>query len=278
MPPELSVVIPTYNRRERLRTCLESLAQQTASWEEFEVVAAVDGSQDGTTEMLASLSLPYALRVLTQPQSGQCAALNLGAREAAGRYLLFLDDDMIASPELVSAHLRTQRKRGPVGAIGYLDVRVPPRADRLARARAEEWRAHYEGLARREPSFRDAYSGNLSLPRTVFDEAGGFVLDLEAMFDTEFAFRLHLHGLEFVFVPDALATEDSREDWKEIVRDAEQRGQIGIELYRRHPSILPWLEFSGLGEPARKWVALRELLLALRIPPSLLAATVRLLP
>jgi len=68
MTPELSVVIPTYNRREYLRACLESLARQTASPEEFEVVVTVDGSTDGTIEMLASLPTPYALRVLTQPQ------------------------------------------------------------------------------------------------------------------------------------------------------------------------------------------------------------------
>lgn len=281
MTPELSVVIPTYNRREYLRACLESLARQTASPEEFEVVVAVDGSQDGTSEMLASLSVPYTLRVLTQPQSGQCAALNLGVREAAGRYLLFLDDDMIASPELVSAHLRTQRERGPVGAIGFLRQLIPPRSDRFARARAEEWHAHYEGLARREPSFRDAYSGNLSVPRTAFDEVGGFVSDHfmnDTELDTEFAFRLHQRGLRFVFVPNAVATEDNRADWKTIVRDSERRGRVSLELYRRHPSILPWLELGGFSEPSRKWLALRALLLILRAPPLLLAAVGRLLP
>src|SRR4051812_34406551 len=91
--PEISVVIPTHNRRERLRSCLDSLAGQTLEPSRFEVVVAVDGSTDGTAEMLHELETPFALRVVVQPQSGQAAARNTGVAAASAQFVLLLDDD-----------------------------------------------------------------------------------------------------------------------------------------------------------------------------------------
>lgn len=277
MAPEISVVIPTRNRRERLCACLESLARQTASPDIFEVVV-VDGSTDGTEEMLAALSTPYALRVVTQPQSGQSAALNLGAESAQGRFILLLDDDMVASPGLVAAHLETQRREGPVAGIGVVARRIPPRRDRVARHRAEEWRARYESLARRPATLRDVYSGNLSLGRETYLEVGGFAVDVPIEQDTEFAYRLHEHGAAFVHVPDGVATKDNREDWRSIVRNEGQRGRMSLALYRRHPAILPWLPIGGRGEPGGAWLALRTLFFAAHVPPVVPAAVGGLVP
>src|SRR5919205_3892081 len=113
---ELSVIIPTYNRREPLRTCLEALSGQTIA--NFEVVVVIDGSTDGTREMLAAMATPYALRAIWQQNSGQCAARNHGAAMANGRYFLFLDDDIIADPGLVAGHLRAQLEHGGILALG----------------------------------------------------------------------------------------------------------------------------------------------------------------
>src|SRR5436305_13294617 len=115
-PPELSVIVPTHNRRELLRLCLASLERQTAPPEAFEVVVAVDGSTDGTAEMLAELSPPFRLSVVTQPQAGQSAAVNAGAALAAGRILLFMDDDEEASPTHVRAHLTAHRTGNKIAA------------------------------------------------------------------------------------------------------------------------------------------------------------------
>ena len=70
MPPELTVVIPTYNRRKRLETLLRSLENQTASSEDFDVVVAVDGATDGTEEMLNTFQTRYRLTVVSTAQGG----------------------------------------------------------------------------------------------------------------------------------------------------------------------------------------------------------------
>src|SRR5262245_27959567 len=106
---EISVIIPTYNRAERLRACLEALNRQTQPGSDFEVVVVVDGSTPETFQLLASLTTPYTLVVISQNHLGQCQALNRGVEAARGRYCLFLDDDMLASPQLIAEHLRVQR-------------------------------------------------------------------------------------------------------------------------------------------------------------------------
>src|SRR5262245_48105174 len=102
---ELSVVVPTYRRPGRLRTCLESLMAQEPLPERVELVVVLDGPDHETEEMLASLTPPFPMRVVVQNHARQAAARNRGAEEARGRYVLFLDDDVVAGPTVMSAHL-----------------------------------------------------------------------------------------------------------------------------------------------------------------------------
>jgi glycosyltransferase involved in cell wall biosynthesis len=103
--PDLSIIIPTYNRKQVLLMCLNYLKQQTCPASRFEVIVAVDGSTDGTKEYIESNEFPFALKIVEQVNSGPAAARNLGARNASGEYLLFLDDDILATPDLIAEHL-----------------------------------------------------------------------------------------------------------------------------------------------------------------------------
>ncbi len=192
--PELSVIIPTHNRAAKLRACLEALSRQTLSAVDFEVIVVNDGSTDDTAAMLARLKTPFALRVVDLAQGGQCAARNAGA-EIANRICLFLDDDIIPSPQLVAEHLKAQHTHQGAVVIGPLTTRLPEQLgiERwYTRCFAKDWAAHYERLNRgvRPPRWRDCYSGNMSVPREVFLEAGGFATDLPAEFDVELGYRL----------------------------------------------------------------------------------------
>lgn len=97
-PPRLSIIIPTHNRRDLLRRCLEYLGHQELDPAEFEVIVADDGSSDGTAEMVEGLKTAYGLSVLRLEKCGKPAARNAGIKRARGEVCLFLDDDVIASP------------------------------------------------------------------------------------------------------------------------------------------------------------------------------------
>jgi glycosyltransferase involved in cell wall biosynthesis len=277
MRPELSVVIPTHNRREFLRACLGSFEQQSAPVDTFEVIVVIDGSVDGTAEMLADCTLSFELSVMAQPQAGASAARNAGAAGARGRVLLFVDDDTTAAPSLVAAHLAAHTQRRIAG-VGVIARRIPPAADRFALLRAEASQSHYEHLRRRPLRYLDCYGGNCSVSHSMFSEIGGFSVDLPVLNDLEFAYRLREAGAQFVFVPDAVVTEERRDDWREIVADRELRGRTAVELHRRDPGIVRETEFCEY-EPLRGlWLPLRAVCLALRLPPRLVAGLGFLLP
>src|SRR5438309_8094482 len=96
--PEVSVIIPTYRRRESVARTLRALAQQNVPAEQYEVIVVIDGSEDGTREMLAEFHAPYPLQALWQTNRGRAAAINTGIRSAGGKVLVLLDDDMEPAP------------------------------------------------------------------------------------------------------------------------------------------------------------------------------------
>ena len=95
MKPPVSVIIPTYNRRQMLGDTVESVLSQ--SFKGFEIIVVDDGSEDGTAEHLSKYG--SSLRVISQSRRGVAAARNLGVRCSSGRYLAFLDSDDLWQPK-----------------------------------------------------------------------------------------------------------------------------------------------------------------------------------
>jgi glycosyltransferase involved in cell wall biosynthesis len=96
----ISVIIPTHNRKLLLKRTLESLAKQTIE-SSFEVIVVDDGSSDGTSELVTrvSKSVNYPLAYLHQEKSGPASARNLGLNHAKGEIIAFTDDDCIPEPQ-----------------------------------------------------------------------------------------------------------------------------------------------------------------------------------
>lgn len=96
----ISVIIPTYNEKDVLEGCIESLGAQTKR--DFEIIVVDDGSTDGTVEILENLSktLPN-FKFVKQMHKGAGAARNNGARDAKGSILVFVDADMTFDPDFL---------------------------------------------------------------------------------------------------------------------------------------------------------------------------------
>jgi glycosyltransferase involved in cell wall biosynthesis/peptidoglycan/xylan/chitin deacetylase (PgdA/CDA1 family) len=269
---ELSVIIPTYNRVGRLRACLEALARQTVDTDAFEVVVVVDGSTDQTLAMLQEFSAPYRLRRFWQDNSGQSAALNRGLREAYGQFCLFVDDDILLAPDALAEHLRAQRSGEKVLGVGQILLSLPAGAGWYQRAFAEGWRRHYAALNEQPTSlsWEDCYSGNLSAPRNILLECGGFASNLGRGLDVELAFRLCDAGCSIQYLPEAVGQQDERKGFKELSRDAEGAGIADVRLYLEDPAKLS-SALSSFSSVGWRKLLLRRILLGLRIPPRLLA-------
>jgi glycosyltransferase involved in cell wall biosynthesis len=270
---QLSILIASFNRRDLLGVVLDALRAQTRSPSDFEVVVMVDGSSDGTLEMLRGYDAPYRLVAEYQENQGKATAINRAAEFASGRYCLLLDDDIVVDPELVAEHLRVQEEHGGAVVAGPMSLRLSPRADGFTEwYRRGVWDAHYARLLEApEITYRSCYGGNVSFPLRAFLDIGGFATDLSRGFDTDLAYRLEQHGLAVALAPRAGAAQHLTKGFREIAWDAERSGAGRVALYSRHPSTFPDLGLGRFREITPKSFLLRELLLRTHVHPRLLA-------
>ncbi|MGA9825331.1 MAG: glycosyltransferase [Methylocystis sp.] len=105
MPIEISALLPTRNRAHFLPKVLEGLERQSLDRARFEIVAVDDGSSDETPQILEAWRDRLPLRIVRQNHAGISAAKNLSVFMAQGPILVFLDDDDVAEPDLLVAHL-----------------------------------------------------------------------------------------------------------------------------------------------------------------------------
>ena len=254
---ELSVVIPTYNRLSRLEQVLTSLEKQTYPIDNWQVLVVSDGSTDGTNEYLHALDKPYDLHYIFQPNQGVAAARNNGIAHSEGRIILFIDDDVVPSPQLLAEHMRYHEHFGGNAVVigpmlNPLDYKMSPwvrwEQDRLAR------QYHEMNTRRWEPTARQFYTGNTSLARIHLVESGGFDTQFKRAEDVELAYRLSAQGVRFLFNPQAIGHHYAARNFQSWLATAYaygrndvvfacQKGQdwllgtIFEEFYTRHPLI-----------------------------------------
>jgi len=122
--PTVSVVVPTYQRADRVAALLEDLGRQTLPPVSFEVVVVDDASTDGTADRLDALapSLAYPIRVLRQPtNAGAGAARNAGLRLVRAPLVAFTDDDCHPAPDWLERGVAAFS-----GEVGIVQGRTTP--------------------------------------------------------------------------------------------------------------------------------------------------------
>jgi GT2 family glycosyltransferase len=274
---ELSVIVASHERRELLRRCLDSLIAQTADPASFEVVVTIDGSTDGTAEMAAAMQTPFRLRVLQLEKGGHAAAQNAAIEIAEGDVCLLLDDDVIASPELVAAHIEAHRHDPRTIGVGALTQEPVAARDWFAHSFARGFSEHYEDLERREARWTDCYGANISFPRRTLLELGGVSTDLPAAKDFDLAYRLYRAGCKPRYLPRAHGVHDDQKRYDRMLANVRRQGTMHVELATRFPEAAPTLlDWRGNAGPTE--LALRRVAIALRLPAVPLAWPGRFLP
>ncbi|HXQ62740.1 MAG TPA: glycosyltransferase [Acidimicrobiales bacterium] len=102
----LTVVVATYNRPRELRRCLEGLTRQSLPRERFEVIVVDDCSAEPVDGIVSGFADALDVRLLRKEvNEGLGEARRSGVEDATGEVVLFLDDDDIAGPDCLAAHL-----------------------------------------------------------------------------------------------------------------------------------------------------------------------------
>ena len=123
--PFFSVVVPTYNRPERLASCLTAIAEQDYPRDRIEVVIVDDGSAMPMNEVVRPFESRLEVTLLRQQNAGPAAARNAGAQRAKGPLLAFTDDDCMPSADWLSG-FATRLAETPNAMVGGRSLNALP--------------------------------------------------------------------------------------------------------------------------------------------------------
>jgi glycosyltransferase involved in cell wall biosynthesis len=248
--PHVSVIIPTYNRSVALQRTLDALCAQTYPAQHIEVLVVADGCSDGTLRMLEYYEAPFRLRAIGQPNQGPAGARNHGAAQASGQLLVFLDDDIEATPSLIAAHVRAHAAETNRVILGYLPPVIDPSVTGFFRMELRDW---WENMFRsmRQPGYRFGYwnllSGHFSVTRELFSRVGGFDAGLRCHEDYELGIRLIHAGASMGYAADAVGYHHEGTDLARSLRRKYQEGRADVMIGRRYPelrAVLPLARFE----------------------------------
>jgi glycosyltransferase involved in cell wall biosynthesis len=245
--PELSLVVPTYNRGNFLEGFLESVERQSLPKEKFEVVIADDGSEDDSLERLKGRAWPFRLRVARQDHSGCRIASNRnnGVHAAAAGIIVMADVDTLLPPELLEIHYRKHCQREPLALIGlayYLRKNEPAsRPRRLALKRfVESTRRRYLEILAEQGKFSLGTclsTVHCSFKKRDFLSTGGFDEDFDGIWgdeDIEFGHRLAKIGVDMEFLNDTLVYHR----WHDFVPSRSWCGENRLIFLIKHQELL----------------------------------------
>lgn len=225
--PDISVVIPTFNRCATLEKTLSCLAQQTLHPDRFEVLVIDDGSRDETEAIVARAAdgFRFPLRYFKHENRGPGYTQNRGIRLARSPLVLLLPDDMWATPQLLEEHIAGHRTE-PADNVAILGQVVES-----AQLPSTQLHRHWDPFGfkelagRRELTPLHFWACNLSVHRD-FLLAHGLFLERQgaANEDLELGFRLQQHGLRVLYHPAALTHHYHVETIDTACRRAYQQG------------------------------------------------------
>jgi glycosyltransferase involved in cell wall biosynthesis len=235
--PEISVIVPTYNRLDTLERVLPTLLAQDLPASSYEVLICDSNSNDGTAEYLAEVQAVHSgVRHLPGAYSGRAAARNAGISAARGEIVLFNDADILASPDLFARHLQRHREQAGIAVVG-LEVQVKDLDDYVNKRDHPALRGRLHPPSRKKLSWLYFLTGNASVRREDLLRAGGFDEDFTGYGheDLELGYRLRAMGIEICYEPRAVSyhcQDVPYGDQKEKMRMA---GRSTARFYRKHP-------------------------------------------
>ena len=267
---DVSVVIPTYRRCASLRRLLVALTRQTLSPEAYEVLVSIDGSEDGTREMVSEFAAPYRLRGIWHPNAGRASACNQGIRAAEAELLVILDDDMEPSKDFLAAHLEAHRRAAGEGhkeicLLGAVPIRFDRTSPPVVQMVGAKYAEHMKKLSQAEYriKMRDFYTGNASIRRDTLLSAGGFDSDFKVYGheDLELFLRLSSAGIPVIYSTQALAYQHFEKGFAAMVQDRIAAGRTAIQLAGKYPSVRDAFLMDKYRQTSRRWRYTRWILL-----------------
>ena len=254
----LTVVVPTRNRMHSVVRLLENMCSQTLSPDAFEVVIVDDGSVPSLDEPTITRGLPFAASVIRRTSApGAHASRFAGLREARGERVLFLDDDVLLEPDVLTEH------SGKTGVFAIGPILYHPDAKKTAYQRYQTKRYSDHAAAtgiKKQILASEIYICNSSGPRELFIAAfeavdsrvRGMSVPGDGMDEELLSYELR--GAEgcIAFLPRALILHLDTKTIREVRREKQHRAQVQCRLILQIPGLTP--SFPLMATSHRKFV------------------------
>ena len=229
----MSVVITTFNREDVLRQNLDCFLKQTDK--DFEVVVAIDGSTDGTVEMLENYDSFFDLRwVDTKETNDYCLAKarNMGIVETKGKAVIILDDDSFPVENFIAAHKSSVKSKVLTGGFRNSHDKNDSLIPKMRRILTKY------GIRKENPITERLVENNTCMLRKDWLGCGMFSERFIGYggCGQEFIARLAYQGFKYQFNPDAMMYHHREfEGDNGLTREIKNKqAQKSIEMIHKH--------------------------------------------
>lgn len=258
--PQISVIIPTYNRERFVTKAIDSVLNQTFT--DFEIIVIDDGSTDGTGRMLTAYG--KKIRYTYQENSGVSSARNVGIEQARGKWIAFLDSDDEWKEDYLSTQM-AQAKKFPY-AVAHITnaVSVSSNGERynffgeiglLGKFGDREYLV-FERPLRMVVKYIVSFLQSSIIRKDILLQAGLFDTDLSIAEDLDLIARVALRGAFTICRRELVEVIRRQEPIENLMAQSAKRGIYRFKAFGKvYASLLSW--------PGLSWVEKATIMRAL---------------
>lgn len=235
-PPFFSVVIPSYNRSGLILKAIESVMNQ--SFKDFELIVADDCSTDDSEKVIQSLNNSKISFFKNDVNKGNAGARNLGARNANGTYVCYLDSDDQYHPHFLQKMFSLIQDGNNPGFLWCNVNRIDADGNNLNHSIPSNW----DPLRKKDPylfflnGLNFGTDFGFTVRRDCFDKTGFFDENLRAAVDTDFILRI-VQDFNFNFTREILV-DTYDHDGERVRKNSLQKLKSYQIIIEKHRSII----------------------------------------
>ena len=233
----VSVIIPVFNDRHRLKICLTALEEQTYDNDNYEVIV-VDNDSDESLEDLVDEFAQAKLAYCKIP--GSYAARNHGIALAQGEILAFTDSDCIPQPDWLETGVERLVNTSNCGLVAGRIELFFQNCDRPNVVELYDWATFFHQQQYIE-AHKYGATANVFSYKSVFVEVGLFDSQLKSGGDMEWGQRVFAHGYDSVYAAEVCIAHPARHSFKQMYRKVARVRSAGYKRARASQPLMVYL-------------------------------------
>jgi len=234
----ISVIIPTYNRKDMLEGCLKSIFSQDYNTKDYEVIVVDDASSDGTSSIVKIMAKKHKnLRLIRNRQNmGPAYSRNRGIKKSRGNIIAFTDDDCSVDNDWLRSikitHKNFPQEYGIGGKIIGSEIKSP-----ISRFRTFQIDYSLKKNKLGERHVRYIPTCNVSYKKSVFKKIGFFDETYRYSEDIDFNMRLEKIGRPICFNEDITVFHRYQRTLKKFLNVSFSYGRFIPRIKKKYPKI-----------------------------------------